>query len=39
MWELMMIKTIITEMSHGNFSFAILVIGIMQLIAMVRNNT
>lgn len=28
------LKTIVNEMSAGNFSFAILVVGILQLIAM-----
>ena len=32
------IKTIIHEMAQGNFSFAILVIGIAQLVAMVRRK-
>ena len=30
-----MIKTIIDEMARGNFSFAILIVGIAQLIAMI----
>ena len=29
---------IIEEMARGNFSFPILVVGIIQLILMVRNN-
>lgn len=33
-----MIKVIIDEMLKGNFSFLILVIGILQLIAMIRNG-
>ena len=33
-----MIQTIIDEMSRGNFSFLILVVGIAQLIVMVRNG-
>lgn len=34
------IKTIITEMSKGNFSFLILIVGILQWITMLekRNN-
>jgi hypothetical protein len=30
-----MIQTIIDEMTRGNFSFAILIVGILQLIAMI----
>ena len=33
-----MIDTIITEMAKGNFSFAILVVGILQLIVMIKAN-
>ena len=33
-----MIQTIISEMGNGNFSFLILVVGIAQLIVMVRNG-
>ena len=33
-----MIRTIITEMGRGNFSFLILVIGILQLIVMLRKK-
>ena len=33
-----MIQTIITEMGRGNFSFLILVIGIAQLIVMLRKK-
>ena len=33
-----MIETIITEMGRGNFSFLILVIGIVQLIVMLRKK-
>lgn len=33
-----MIKVIINEMLKGNFSFLILIIGILQLIAMVRKG-
>lgn len=33
-----MIKTIINEMLKGNFSFAILIIGIAQLIAMIKKK-
>lgn len=29
---------IIEEMTKGNFSFAILIVGILQLIAMIKNN-
>lgn len=32
------IKTIISEMAGGNFSFAILVIGIAQLLTMARKG-
>ena len=32
------IETIIVEMTKGNFSFAILVIGILQLLVMVRKR-
>jgi len=33
-----MIRIIITEMGRGNFSFLILVIGILQLIVMLRKK-
>ena len=33
-----MIQTIVSEMGRGNFSFLILVVGILQLIAMLRNR-
>ena len=33
-----MIRTIIEEMGRGNFSFLILVIGILQLIVMLRKK-
>lgn len=33
-----MIHTIMVEMTRGNFSFAILVVGVLQLIAMIRNG-
>ena len=33
-----MIKVIINEMLKGNFSFLILIVGILQLIAMIRNG-
>lgn len=33
-----MIDTIITEMAKGNFSFAILIVGILQLIVMIKAN-
>lgn len=33
-----MIHTIIVEMTRGNFSFAILIVGILQLIIMIRNG-
>lgn len=32
------IHTIVDEMTKGNFSFAILIVGILQLIAMYKNN-
>ena len=32
------IKTLITEMANGNFSFAILIIGIAQLFAMIKRR-
>lgn len=35
---LRMIDVIVSEMAKGNFSFAILVVGIMQLIVMWRAN-
>lgn len=31
-------KTIISEMAKGNFSFLILIVGILQLIAMLRKK-
>ena len=33
-----MIKVIIDEMLQGNFSFLILIVGILQLIVMIRNG-
>lgn len=33
-----MIDTIISEMAKGNFSFAILIVGILQLIVMIRTS-
>ena len=33
-----MIETIITEMGKGNFSFLILVVGVAQLITMIRRK-
>lgn len=33
-----MIDTIISEMAKGNFSFAILIVGILQLIVMIKAN-
>lgn len=33
-----MIENIITEMGKGNFSFLILIVGILQLIAMYRSK-
>lgn len=33
-----MIENIISEMFNGNFSFAILVVGILQLIVMIRRK-
>ena len=33
-----MIKTILTEMTRGNFSFLILVVGVLQLIVMLRRK-
>jgi len=33
-----MIEVIVQEMAKGNFSFAILIVGILQLLAMLRNN-
>lgn len=33
-----MIQNIINEMVKGNFSFAILVVGILQLIVMIKNG-
>ena len=32
------IEIIVSEMGKGNFSFLILIIGILQLIAMLRKN-
>ena len=34
-----MIETIITEMGRGNFSFLILVIGIAQLVVMLKKKS
>jgi len=34
-----MIKTIIEEMTRGNFSFLILLVGVLQLILMWKNYT
>ena len=36
--EMEFIKTICGEMANGNFSFAILLVGMAQLIAMVRKK-
>ena len=33
-----MIETICSEMGKGNFSFLILVVGVLQLIVMIRNG-
>lgn len=33
-----MLQTIIDEMAKGNFSFAILVVGILQLIVMIKKK-
>lgn len=33
-----MIKAIISEMFNGNFSFAILIVGIAQLISMIKKE-
>lgn len=33
-----MIQTIIDEMGKGNFSFLILVVGVLQLVVMLRNS-
>jgi len=33
-----MIETIVNEMRKGNFSFLILVVGVLQLIVMIRNG-
>ena len=33
-----MVENILTEMVKGNFSFAILIVGIAQLIAMLKQN-
>ena len=33
-----MIETIITEMGKGNFSFLILVVGVAQLVCMMRRK-
>ena len=33
-----MIETIVNEMGKGNFSFLILVVGILQLVVMIRNG-
>ena len=32
------IDTIIAEMANGNFSFAILIVGILQLVVMIRTS-
>ena len=32
------LQVIIDEMGHGNFSFLILIVGILQLIAMLKKN-
>lgn len=32
------IKTIFQEMAQGNFSFAILIVGIAQIFAMIKSN-
>lgn len=32
------VETIVTEMGKGNFSFLILVVGIIQVILMAKNN-
>ena len=34
-----MIQTILEEMTKGNFSFAILVVGILQLIVMIKKKS
>lgn len=36
--ERILIETIIAEMQRGNFSFLILVVGVAQLIVMLRNS-
>ena len=33
-----MIEVIVSEMAKGNFSFAILIVGIIQVFVMLRNN-
>ena len=33
-----MIQTIVNEMLAGNFSFLILIVGIIQVIVMIKNN-
>lgn len=33
-----MIETIVSEMGKGNFSFLILVVGVLQLVVMIRNG-
>ena len=33
-----MIETIVSEMGKGNFSFLILVVGILQLVVMIKNG-
>ena len=33
-----MLEVIIQEMAKGNFSFAILIVGILQLIAMIKKR-
>lgn len=36
--DVLMIDTIMSEMGKGNFSFLILVVGIAQLVAMVKRK-
>lgn len=33
-----MIETIVSEMGKGNFSFLILVVGVLQLVVMIKNG-
>lgn len=33
-----MIETIVNEMGKGNFSFLILVVGVLQLVVMIKNG-